>query len=123
MKSILDVPMREEMVTNPKGTQAETAVVRYLQEHGFPYAERRAKTGRYDCGDINVDPSVVIEVKNHKAMDLAGWIDQTEVERENGSDALVAVCWHKRPRRGSPGDWYVTMTGAQFAYLLREHCE
>ena len=42
------------MVNKPKilGTQWETDVVRYLQAHGAPLAERRALSGPVDKGDI-----------------------------------------------------------------------
>jgi hypothetical protein len=35
-----------------KGTSAETAVVKFLIDNGFPYAERRALNGALDLGDI-----------------------------------------------------------------------
>ena len=101
------------------GTAAETLVVDHLKANGFQYAERRAMQGVNDCGDVTGLPGVVIEVKAHREMDLAEWMDETEVERANAG-AELAVCWHKRRRKGSPADWYVTMTGAQFVALLKD---
>jgi len=49
-----------------KGTSAETAVVKYLIDNGFPYAERRALNGALDLGDITGTPALAWEVKNHK---------------------------------------------------------
>ena len=98
-----------------KGTAAETAVVRYMKQFGWN-VERRALTGSADMGDITGIP-VVIEVKNHKIMKLAEWVDEAIVEAKNAMVA-VGVVWHKRKGKGSPGDWYVTMTGHSFLTLL-----
>jgi len=101
-----------------KGTAAETAIVDHLKENGFPFAERRTANGSNDRGDINVSPDVVIEVKNCRTMELAGWVDEAIVEGENAGAWLTAV-WHKRMRKGQPGDWYVTMDGHMFVALLQ----
>lgn len=101
-----------------KGTAAETAVVGYLRAAGFPSAERRAQTGNHDRGDITGIPGTVIEVKNCSRTQLAAWVEEAETEGRN-DHAHVSVVWHKRRGRGSPGSWYVTMTGDQFAWLLR----
>lgn len=101
-----------------KGTRAETAVVDYLRRSWWRHAERRSLNGNKDRGDIAGIPNVVIEVKDHAAMSLAAWVDEAETERANDY-AAIAVVWHKRRGKGSPGDWYVTMTGATFAELLR----
>jgi hypothetical protein len=101
-----------------KGTRAESAVVDYLRRLHWPHAERRALQGAKDRGDIAGVYDVVIEVKDHAALALAEWVDEATVEGVN-ADCTVAVVWHKRRGKGSPGDWYVTMTGATFAELLR----
>jgi hypothetical protein len=100
-----------------KGTEAETAIVEFLKVNGFPFAERRTTNGANDRGDINISPDVVIEVKNCKTMDLAGWVDEAITESENANAWLTCV-WHKRIRKGHPGDWYVTMDGAVFVEIL-----
>lgn len=102
-----------------KGTSAETAVVTYLRSQGFIQAERRALHGNADRGDIAGIPGVVVEVKNCARTELAAWIDEAELEGDNDS-AQVALVWHKRRGKGNPADWFVTMTGAQLAFLLRE---
>lgn len=102
-----------------KGTSAETAVVRFLQTIGFPYAERRTLNGTHDRGDIAGIPSVVIEVKNCAKTELAAWIAEAETERDN-DHATLGVVWHKRRGKTNPADWFVTMSGAQFGALLRE---
>lgn len=80
------------------GTQAESAVVRYLRTHGFPHAERRALTGAQDFGDITGTPGVCWEIKSGKTAEKAGdglvrdWLDETETERRNaGADVGVLV--------------------------------
>ncbi|MGP4084151.1 hypothetical protein [Streptomyces sp. KR55] len=102
-----------------KGTAAETAVVRFLRSAGFTQAERRALNGGADRGDIAGLPGVVIEVKNCARQELPAWVAEAEIERDNDR-ASLGVVWHKRRGKADPGDWFVTMSGAQFAALLRE---
>jgi hypothetical protein len=102
-----------------KGTAAETAVVQYLRAAGFTQTERRTLGGTQDRGDIAGLPGVVIEVKNCARQELGAWIAEAEIERDNDG-ATLGVVWSKRRGKGSPGDWFVTMSGAQFAALLRE---
>jgi hypothetical protein len=105
-----------------KGTAAETAVVQFLRAAGFTQVERRTLGGTKDRGDIAGIPGVVIEVKNCARQELGAWVAEAEIERGNDHASLGAV-WHKRRGKGSPGDWFVTMSGSQFAALLREHME
>ena len=102
-----------------KGTRAESAVVNYLRQW-WPNVERRTMSGSFDKGDIAGLPLGVVEVKDCKAMQLATWVDEALAETIN-ADADFGVVWHKRARRGSPADWYVTLDGATFVQLLREH--
>lgn len=102
-----------------KGTAAETAIVNFLRTSGFLQAERRTLGGAHDRGDIAGIPGVVIEVKNCARQELGGWIAEAELERDNDG-ASLGVVWHKRRGKGSPADWFVTMSGAQFADLLRD---
>lgn len=102
-----------------KGTAAETAVVAFLRESGFIQAERRTLNGAKDRGDIAGLPGVVIEVKNCARQELAAWVAEAELERDNDR-ASIGVVWSKRRGKGNPADWFVTMSGLQFAALLRE---
>ncbi|MFF2651492.1 hypothetical protein [Streptomyces sp. NPDC058045] len=102
-----------------KGTAAETAVVRYLRDAGFAQAERRTLNGTHDRGDIAGIPGVVIEVKNCARQELPAWVAEAELERDN-DHASLGVVWHKRRGTTDPGRWFVTMSGQQFAALLRE---
>jgi hypothetical protein len=101
-----------------KGTSAETAIVGYLRGEGFPHTERRALAGNSDRGDIAGIPGVVIESKNCAKTELAAWVDEARIEQTNDR-ADLGVVWHKRRGKGSPADWFVTMSGAQFADILR----
>lgn len=100
-----------------RGTGAETAVVAYLRDHGFPHAERRALNGNHDRGDIGGIPAACIEVKNCARVELAEWLGEVTDETANAG-AAWGVVWHKRRGKGSPADWYVTMTGHTFTSLL-----
>jgi hypothetical protein len=112
-------------VTNPpkkKGTAAEVAVIAFLRANGFPRAERRALAGTQDRGDVAGIPGVVIEIKNHQTAQLAAWID--EALRESGADTPdyeLGVVWHKRARKGSPGDWYISMDAWTFLDFLKAY--
>lgn len=102
-----------------KGTSWETAICRYLAEHGFPHVERRTLSGPQDRGDIAGVPGWVIEAKNCASMALSGWIDEATAEQANAGADFAAV-WHHRRGKSSPGDAYVTMTGATFTRLIRQ---
>lgn len=99
-----------------KGTRAETAVVDYLRQW-FPAVERRAVRGARDAGDIAGLPDVVLEVKDCTTMKMGEWMNELEGEKANAGARLGAV-WHKRRGKGSPGAWYVTLSGEDFAKLL-----
>jgi hypothetical protein len=101
-----------------KGTKWETRVTQHLQANGVPHAERRAKNGERDRGDIAGLPGIVIEAKNTARTELAVWIDEAERERVNDG-AELGVVWHHRRGKASPGAGFVTMTGDTFLALLR----
>lgn len=98
------------------GTQAETAVVAALRSV-FPNAERRTLTGSSDRGDINAHPHLMIEVKNHRQINLAEFIDQTRTQADNAG-AWLGVAWIKRRGKSDPAAWYVAMDGATFLQIL-----
>ena len=108
-------------MSNPskqKGTAAETAVVKYLRKAGVSKAERRALQGSLDKGDISGIDDVVLEVKDHKKMDLAGWVDELEVEISN-ADAITGAVIHKRKGTTEVADWYATMPVYLYLWLLK----
>jgi hypothetical protein len=102
-----------------KGTAWETAICRLLAGEGFPHVERRALNGTTDRGDIAGIPGWVIEAKNCGRDQLAGWVDEAQLEQANDGAEFSAV-WHHRRGKASPADGFVTMTGATFVRLLRQ---
>ena len=102
-----------------KGSAFERAVCDYLRGHGHPYAERHYGAGRpADVGDVDGIVGWTLEVKNHKALDLAGWSNEAEHERQHGRQRFAAVI---AKRRGKPTDAaYVILSLATFAELLAE---
>lgn len=102
-----------------KGTLWESAIITYLKSRGVPYAERRALSGNLDRGDIAGIPGVVIEAKNAKSFDLAGWLAEALTERDNDRAAL-GVVWAKRRGKISAAHGYVIMDGCTLVDLLIE---
>lgn len=102
-----------------KGTAAETAVVKFLRDNGFPHAERRALHGTADKGDITGCGPVVFEVKNHKTLDLAGWVKELEAEMVNAKVDTGAVIAKKRGTT-DPGEWYAILPFRILVGLLIE---
>jgi hypothetical protein len=100
-----------------KGTAAETAVVEYAKTRGVPFAERRALAGNRDKGDIAGIPGVVLEVKSCQAFDLAGWLKEAQIERENDGAAIGAVIAKKRGTT-DVGQWYALLSAEQLFDLL-----
>lgn len=96
-----------------KGTEAESAVVRYLRTVGWPGAERRALAGHDDLGDVVGCPGLVWEVKAHKQysdLDVAAWMGETETERVNaGADFGVLVVRRHGVGEGNAGRWWAYM--------------
>lgn len=115
-------------MTNPKGTAAETATVAWLQDNGYPHAHRVVKHGARDRGDVAPCPGVVIEVKNYAvngaaargavpAGQLAEWMRQTEVERENAR-ADVGILLVKRAGTTDVGRWFAYVTAWTLADII-----
>lgn len=98
-------------MSNPskaKGTAAETAVVRYLRDSGFPLAERLALHGGKDIGDIRACPGVILEVKHwatYTDTDIIRWFGETTREQAN-ANASVSLLVVRRAGKGNPGDWW-----------------
>ena len=105
-------------VSRQKGTAWESAIVSYLQEHGYPYAERRAMAGANDKGDILL-PGVMIEAKAEKAITLAEYADEVKKQTANCPHGTIGVAWVKR-RGKSVEDSYVLMSPATFLQLLHD---
>lgn len=95
-----------------KGYSGENAVVKWLREKGYAYAERRRAGASKDTGDIvGVVVGLCIEVKNHARMALAEWVDQLLEEMKNFSaPAWSGIVIHKRKGKTDVGEWYATST-------------
>ena len=102
-----------------KGTNAETAVVKYLKANGFENVERRALQGSQDKGDISGIKNLVIEVKDHRTMILGQWMEELKVEIKN-DDAKTGVVIHKRRGKGDVGEWYASMPVHIYLQLLKD---
>jgi hypothetical protein len=110
-------------MTQPKqkGTAAETAVLRFLSGW-WPNVTRLAPAGAADCGDLDGVPELCVQVKNHRQMRLADWVDQASEQAERARKPYAVVI-HKRVRKGDPAEWYATLTLRDFAecYAERQH--
>lgn len=104
-----------------KGSSFERLVADYLKTNGFPFADRRVKTGAADKGDVGGvhahDQRLAIEVKNTAKISLGTWAAEAEVERVN-EEALAGVIVHKRHGKGKPEDQWVTMTLRDLVAIL-----
>ena len=110
---------RSRRTARQAGTAWETAIVAYLRAVGWPHAERRARTGAHDQGDITGVIGVCIEAKNTNRIEPATFLDEAHTEGVNAG-AEVAAAWIKRRGRSSPEHGYVLLDGATFARLLRQ---
>lgn len=108
-----------------KGTEAENAVVTYLQSRGWPHAERRALSGTKDRGDLagiyGIAGTVVLEVKNRRTVAVPAWLREALAEQQNANAAVGAVI-AKPVGVGTTrvGDWHVHMTVKQLCDLLEQ---
>lgn len=90
-----------------KGTSWETAIVNWFKAQGIE-ARRLPLAGNKDEGDVEV-PSwgIGIEAKNCKALSLAQWVAEADVETMNADRPVVVVA--KRVGKTDPGEAYVVM--------------
>lgn len=102
-----------------KGTAAESVVVSFLSQNGFPYAERRALSGGEDKGDITGIPGICIEVKACQTYLFSSWMKETEVERENAkADYGILVVKPKGFGGMRAGQWWAIMYFKDFNRLV-----
>lgn len=105
------------------GTRAETAVVRYLRDHGWPHAERRALRGNQDAGDITGTPGVCWSVKageyarQPSDRQVAQWLAELETQRVNAG-AAHGLLITRRHRTGDPGHWWAYIPAATLTALV-----
>jgi len=108
-------------MTNPqkaKGSAYERLIVNYLREHGFGVDRTRAGWSD-DKGDIHGVDGFTWECKNHKSINLAGWIKELENECRNAGTTLGAIV-HKKRGTTDPGEQYATLPLRMLVQLLKE---
>lgn len=101
-----------------KGTAFETLVLQAFRAH-YPQAERRALQGALDKGDLLLpgETRFVVECKNEKRTDLAGWHAEAVVEAANAG-VPHGVVVHKRRGKGGAGQQWVTLSLDSFLDLI-----
>lgn len=110
-----------------RGTRWESAIVAYLRDNGWRYADRLPLSGARDRGDVTLGNGspLVIEAKNAARIELAAWVDEANTEADNASEHRaweaehIGVVWVHRKGKADPADGYVVMDGATFLHLLR----
>lgn len=111
-----------------KGASFERQVADFWRDNYDDRIDRRVKTGAKDKGDIanlrvshhclDLPNRLVVEVKNERATNLAGWVKEAQAEAENDG-ALVGFVVAKRKGHGKPEDQYVIMTQGDLLKLLK----
>jgi len=101
------------------GTRWETSIVDALKAHGWPHAERRAKNGNRDRGDITGVVGVVIEAKDTAKFEPSRFLSEAHTERDNDG-AAIGLAWIKRRGKADAADGYVLMDGRTAMQLLKE---
>jgi len=102
-----------------KGTAWETALVAWLREHGFPYAERRTLAGKHDKGDVSGIPGVVLEAKNCVTWTPSEWIGELQTEMANAGVDVGAVVIRRRGTTDA-GRAYALLPLEVFVRLLED---
>lgn len=101
------------------GTAFETAVVTFFRERGFPWVERRALAGKLDRGDI-AGLDWVLECKNERTINLAGYMDEAAAEAKNAGTSRYAAVVKRRGK--GVGAAYVVMPLAVFVENVTREC-
>lgn len=107
-----------------KGSAYERTIVNYLRGCGFR-ADRTRAGWSDDRGDIHGITSsthgqqFVFECKNHKRIDLAGWVNELDTEISNAGSTVGAVI-HKKRGTTDGAEQYATLPLRVLVQLLRE---
>jgi hypothetical protein len=108
-------------MSNPqknKGSAYERSIVDYLRQCGFRVDRTRAGWTD-DRGDIHGVDGFTWECKNHRAINLSGWISELLVECKNAGTELGAVV-HKKRGTTNGEDQYATLPLWMLVQLLKE---
>lgn len=101
-----------------KGSAYERLIVDYLRSNGFRVDRTRAGWSD-DRGDIHGIDGFTWECKNHRAINLAGWITELVTECRNAGTQLGAVV-HKKRGVTDAGEQYATLPLRMLVQLLKE---
>jgi hypothetical protein len=108
-------------MSNPqknKGSAYERSIVDYLRQCGFRVDRTRAGWTD-DRGDIHGVDGFTWECKNHRAINLSGWISELLVECKNAGTELGAVV-HKKRGTTNGEEQYATLPLWMLVQLLKE---
>ena len=108
-------------MSNPskaKGSRWETAVAKYLRDHGWPEAFRLAPAGDADCGDIGGVSGWAFECRDRAKHDLSKNVKDAN-QRAINKSALYG-CAVMKKREHPTEDGYVVMDLATFVRVLNE---
>ena len=101
-----------------KGTAFERECAEFLTDHTSFWVERRALAGNLDKGDLLGVPDTVLECKNHKQLNIAGWVDEAEREARNAGVRGFAALVKRRNK--NVREAYAVMPLWLYAELLEE---
>ena len=105
-----------------KGTAFETAVVGFLRDNGFPYAERAPLSGNKDRGDITGTPGLAWEVKGGTTAKTAsdslihGWVVEASVEAANARAEYGFLIVQRAQQ--NPRNWWACLFAGDLARML-----
>lgn len=108
-----------------RGTAAETALMRWFRNNGFPGADRQPLRGNRDSGDLTLCPGLVVEVKSHNGATGLGqpppamldrWLAECETEMINAGAAYCPLIV-KRAGTTDPGRWWAYLPLGAFVSL------
>ena len=107
-----------------KGSAYERLIKDGLADAGYDDAERTRAGWSDDRGDIHgishpVLGAFTFECKNHKALNLAGWVAELDRERHANGGGLGAVV-HKKKGETTAAQQYATLPFWMLVQLLIE---
>jgi len=105
-------------VNKQKGTTFERECANFLTDNTSFWVERRALAGTLDKGDLIGVPNTVLECKNHKQLNIAGWVDEAEAEARNAGAHWFAALVKRRNK--NVREAYAVMPLWLYAELLGE---
>ncbi|MER7076617.1 hypothetical protein SAMN02982929_05322 [Saccharopolyspora kobensis] len=107
-----------------KGIETERRVARYLNEHGWPKADRYVNNGyrtatrtAADPLDIRETPGLVWSVKYDASHRIAAWFAEVE-DKAAAVGADLGVLVERRPGYANPGRWWAYITVADLHGLF-----